>query len=54
MQEFFAMGGYAFYVWSSYLLVAGVLTAIVLKPLYARRRLLRLLATGAPIEERSL
>ena len=50
MQEFFAMGGYAVYVWASYLLVAVVLTAIVVKPLFAGRRLQRMIASGARIE----
>jgi heme exporter protein D len=35
VKEFFAMGGYAFYVWTSYALSAVVLIATVL---VARRR----------------
>ena len=31
--EFFAMGGYAFYVWGSYVLAAVILTLNVLIPL---------------------
>jgi heme exporter protein D len=52
MSEFFAMGGYAFYVWTSYLLVAVVLTVIVVKPLLERRRLFQMLASRARLERR--
>jgi heme exporter protein D len=38
MSEFFAMGGYAKYVWPSYALVVG---AIVLNIVWARRALQR-------------
>jgi heme exporter protein D len=38
MSDFFAMGGYAKYVWPSYALVIG---AIVLNILWARRALKR-------------
>ena len=38
VSEFFAMGGYARYVWPSYVLV---LTAIVLNIVWARRALKR-------------
>lgn len=40
MSEFFHMGGYAFYVWTSYGLAALVLIANVALPLARRRRLL--------------
>lgn len=39
--EFFAMGGYAFYVWSSYGAVALVLILNVYLPLQRRRRVER-------------
>jgi heme exporter protein D len=44
MQEFFHMGGYAFYVWSAYAVVAVVLIANLIYPLRRRRRLLREIA----------
>ncbi len=40
MKEFFAMGGYAFYVWTSYGLALVVLTINLLAPIRQRRRLL--------------
>ena len=36
--EFFAMGGYAFYVWGSYILAAVILTLNVLIPLRRNQR----------------
>ena len=44
MTEFFQMGGYAFYVWTSYGLVLVVLVANLLMPIYQKRTLLRTLA----------
>lgn len=44
LPEFFAMGGYAAYVWSSYALAAVVLAWNVVQPLRRERRLLRALA----------
>jgi len=49
VAEFFAMGGYAFYVWGSYGVVAVVLVHQYVAPLIRRRRLLRELA----VEEQS-
>jgi len=49
-SEFFAMGGYAFYVWGSYLVTLGLVMAeIVLLALRKRNALarLRLHATAA-------
>lgn len=40
MSDFLHMGGYALFVWSSYLLVAVVLVANVIVPLRNHRRLL--------------
>ena len=40
MAEFFHMGGYAFYVWTSYGIAALVLIANLLAPRWQRRRLL--------------
>jgi len=47
LHEFFAMGGYAAYVWSSYALAAVVLAWNVVQPLRRERRLLRTLAAKA-------
>ncbi|MCX7102204.1 MAG: heme exporter protein CcmD [Methylobacter sp.] len=44
MQEFFAMGGYAFYVWTSYGLTLIVLLANIIIPVTQRKRFLRSLA----------
>lgn len=41
MSDFFAMHGYAFYVWSAYAVFAIVLIADALAPVFARRRALR-------------
>ena len=41
VSEFFAMGGYAFYVWTSYGIAAVVLVANVVAPALRRRRLAR-------------
>lgn len=38
MQEFFAMGGYAFYVWTSYGLTLLVLLANVIIPVSQRKQ----------------
>lgn len=44
LQEFFAMGGYAFYVWTSYGITAVVLIVNVLLPVVQRRQWLRQIA----------
>jgi len=44
MGEFFHMGGYAFYVWTSYGLALIVLLANVLAPFRQRRKILADLA----------
>lgn len=41
MSEFFAMGGYAFYVWTSYGLTFVLLLIGVIKPLLANKQILR-------------
>ncbi|EIJ43312.1 heme exporter protein CcmD [Beggiatoa alba B18LD] len=41
MSEFFNMGGYAFYVWTSYGLAFIVITANVIVPLNHKRELLQ-------------
>ena len=40
LSEFFHMGGYAFYVWTSYALALIVLVANVLFPIWHRKKLL--------------
>lgn len=47
LQEFFDMGGYGVYVWSSYGIAALVLLANVLFPILERRRLMAQLARRA-------
>jgi heme exporter protein D len=41
MSDFFAMGGYAFYVWTSYGIAFLVMLAGVVRPLIAHRYQLR-------------
>ncbi|HET7268522.1 MAG TPA: heme exporter protein CcmD [Oleiagrimonas sp.] len=41
LQSFFAMGGYAPYVWSAYAVFLLVLVADYIAPIVRRRRLLR-------------
>jgi heme exporter protein D len=41
MNPFLAMGGYAFYVWTSYAVFVVVLLADYLAPVFRRRRNLR-------------
>lgn len=41
MVEFFAMGGYAFFVWTSYSLALLVLVLTFVWPVLQKRRLLR-------------
>lgn len=44
LSEFFAMGGYAFYVWTSYGLTLIVLLANIIIPIWQRKQFLRALA----------
>ena len=48
MTEFWAMGGYAFYVWGSYGAALAVLAWNVAAPRLARRALLRRLRESPP------
>lgn len=41
LESFFAMGGYAFYVWTSYGLTFAVLLFNLLAPIVQRKQLLR-------------
>ena len=47
MEEFFNMGGYAFYVWTSYGIALFVLLVNVILPLRQRRKLLDGIARAA-------
>jgi heme exporter protein D len=47
LHEFFAMGGYAAYVWTSYALAAVVLAWNVIQPLRREKQVLRALAERA-------
>ena len=52
MSEFFDMGGYGFYVWTSYALAFIVLTVNLVKPLYCQRRMKRSLVRKARLTRR--
>lgn len=41
VQEFFAMGGYAFYVWTAYGITLIVLAANIVIPVLQRKQFLR-------------
>jgi heme exporter protein D len=41
MSEFFAMGGYAVYVWPSFLLALIILVANIVAPMQQRKRVLK-------------
>ena len=41
MSEFFAMGGYAFYVWTSYAIFAVIVVYNLLQPRFRRRTIVR-------------
>ena len=53
LGEFFHMGGYGFYVWTSYGLTLIVLLANVVAPLRQRRKLLAELARRQRRERRT-
>jgi|AntDeeMetagen192_2_1112575.scaffolds.fasta_scaffold46929_1 heme exporter protein D len=46
MNDFWAMGGYANYVWSSYGIAAVVILGNILAPLIAQRRIARKIRNG--------
>jgi heme exporter protein D len=50
-QSFWAMGGYAFYVWTAYGLSAAILLLNVLLPLAREKRLLRELRGRSPVSD---
>lgn len=52
-SAFWEMGGFAFYVWTSYALAALVLTLNVVVPVWRRRAVLRSLRRHQPREARS-
>lgn len=41
LTEFFAMGGYAFYVWSAYGITLVVLVANIVIPVFQRKQLIK-------------
>ena len=53
MKEFLAMGGYAFYVWTSYGLALVVLLLNLVSPVVHRRKLLADIARKQRREKRS-
>ena len=53
MREFFAMGGYAFYVWMSYGIALVVLIVNLVSPLMQRRKLLADIARRQRREKRA-
>jgi heme exporter protein D len=52
-EHFFAMGGYAFYVWTSYALAAIVLAYNVAAPIRRRRAVLRTLREFHRLKEKT-
>jgi heme exporter protein D len=54
LAEFFDMGGYAFYVWSSYGLALVIMVANIIQPMFWRQRVLRSLARRSRMARRSL
>jgi heme exporter protein D len=44
MKEFFYMGGYGFYVWTSYAVAAVILIANILIPKYQHKAILKTIA----------
>ena len=52
MADFFHMGGYAFYVWTSYGLALIILGWQFVQPILARRQLLKQMAQKARRTER--
>jgi heme exporter protein D len=53
LSEFFNMGGYAFYVWTSYGLALVVLMINLVEPRTRERRLLKSLARRVRLQRRS-
>ncbi|MDH5766864.1 MAG: heme exporter protein CcmD [Gammaproteobacteria bacterium] len=52
LETFFHMGGYAFYVWSSYGLSFVVLLMIFLRPMMSKKRVMKDLRTKYRQQER--
>ena len=51
-EQFFAMGGYAFYVWTSYGLMAVILVINLVLPLRRKSELLKRIARRIQQEQR--
>jgi len=52
LQEFLAMGGYGFYVWTSYGIAAIILVVNILLPILQRKSFLRQQALKQKRQER--
>jgi heme exporter protein D len=52
-QEFFAMGGYAFYVWASYAITFVVMLVLVIMPVVQRKQFMRQQALRLKRQENS-
>ncbi len=52
MTEFFHMGGYAFYVWTSYGVVFLVLLLTFLAPLHRRHKIIALIKSAQTRKEK--
>jgi heme exporter protein D len=52
-DHFFAMGGYAFYVWTSYVLAAVIFVFNVVAPIRRRRTVLRNLREFHRLKEKT-
>ena len=53
MSEFFAMGGYAFYVWTAYGLTFVLMLLGIIKPLLTNKQILRSLTLKRKREKTS-
>jgi len=52
LSEFFHMGGYAFYVWSSYALSFVVMAIIFIKPILSKKDIIKELSIKYRQQER--
>lgn len=52
LEEFLHMGGYAFYVWTSYGITTAVMLYFIVAPVLQRKQVLRQLALKQKREQR--
>lgn len=52
-SDFFAMGGYGFYVWGTYLFAAVVLIINIIVPLHRKKAVMKMLRGLAQIDKGS-